>query len=183
MNIEIKTERLTLKPLTLSDTEAIFNYCKHEELAKFMTFPPHKTIEDSKCFINHVTEKWKDKTQCNFGIYENGILLGTIALMNFKWKWIKETYNSAEIGYWLWFEHRRKWIMSEAVDWILKYWFEELILHKVHALAVWENLASCKTLLKAWFRHIWTRYDDVSYDGETWYNMEIFELLKKDFKN
>lgn len=182
MNTILKTKRFILKPLTLKDTEAVFNYCKHEELAKYMTFNPHKTIEDSKWFINHVTEEIKAKNQYNFWIFEWEKLLGTIGLMNFKWTTIKETYNHAEIGYWLWYEHRRNGIMSEALNEILRFWFEDLWLHKVDGRAVWENIWSCKTMLKAWFRHIGTKYDEFTLDWENWNNMEIFELLKKDFK-
>ena len=47
----LKTTRLTLRPITLNDVGAMFNYASSENVARFVTWEPHKSFDDTKEFI------------------------------------------------------------------------------------------------------------------------------------
>lgn len=45
--ITIETPRLILRKFTLNDAQQMFdNYCSHEAVTEFLTWRPHKTIDD-----------------------------------------------------------------------------------------------------------------------------------------
>ena len=50
----LETERLILRRFTIEDAESMFNnWASDDEVTKFLTWPTHKSIEDSKKFINY----------------------------------------------------------------------------------------------------------------------------------
>jgi [ribosomal protein S5]-alanine N-acetyltransferase len=60
---KIETERLVLQRLRYEDAEEIFyTYASKPEAAKFMSWPIHKRIEDSRAFVRYAMEAW------NFGL-------------------------------------------------------------------------------------------------------------------
>ena len=52
---EILTERLLLRPPTLADAEQIFaRYGQDAEVSRYMSWIPHRTIEDTVTFLNRI---------------------------------------------------------------------------------------------------------------------------------
>jgi hypothetical protein len=56
-NPTLETERLILRKLEISDAQDIFDYAKHLEVAKYMTWEAHKSIENAKGFIDWTLER------------------------------------------------------------------------------------------------------------------------------
>ncbi|WP_425379997.1 GNAT family N-acetyltransferase [Spiroplasma endosymbiont of Stenodema calcarata] len=59
----IETERLILRPITLEDANSIFEYNKDLENIKYLMWPPHQNIIETKniiahIFLNHPLGKW-----------------------------------------------------------------------------------------------------------------------------
>ena len=56
----LKTERLTLRSLSLDDQKDIFSLRSDEEINKFLDRQPCNTIEDAIRFINNVNDNQKN---------------------------------------------------------------------------------------------------------------------------
>lgn len=63
----IETERLILRPITMADVPAIFEYASNPNVSKYVPWSVHRTIADSEAFVkdyilknyeNEVPEPW-----------------------------------------------------------------------------------------------------------------------------
>lgn len=73
-NRRIETQRLILKPITLEDAPAVFVWASDPEVNRYMPYPLHKSIEDTRAWIASITPDMLE-----FGFYrkDNGQLIGT----------------------------------------------------------------------------------------------------------
>ena len=73
-NRRIETQRLILKPITLEDASAVFVWASDPEVNRYMPYPLHKSIEDTRAWIASITPDMLE-----FGFYrkDNGQLIGT----------------------------------------------------------------------------------------------------------
>lgn len=75
-NISIKTERLLLRPLTVSDAEEVFEWVSDERVSRYMVYNTYTDIEQVKKWLAFVEQ---DMSTYNFG-YErisDGKLIGS----------------------------------------------------------------------------------------------------------
>ena len=81
----LKTERLTLRQLSVNDDKEIFALRSDKQVNKYLGRDPSSTIEDAKIFIHKIEEVVRQ----NEGIYwaitvtNTNNLAGTICLFNF----------------------------------------------------------------------------------------------------
>ena len=81
----LKTERLTLRQLSVNDDKEIFALRSDKQVNKYIDRDPSNTIEDARKFIHKIAEVVRQ----NEGIYwaitltNNDHLAGTICLFNF----------------------------------------------------------------------------------------------------
>lgn len=73
-NRRIETKRLILRPITLEDASAVFVWASDPEVNRYMSYPLHKSIEDTRAWIASITPD-----MLVFGFYrkDNGQLIGT----------------------------------------------------------------------------------------------------------
>ena len=94
----IRTQRLTLTPLSRADAPAIARLIAHEEIAKWLTSVPWPySLKDAEAFTDRVEEQQTD----HFAIRVEGDFAGIISEVD-------------ELGYWLAIPHHGKGYMSEA---------------------------------------------------------------------
>ena len=92
-----ETKRLILRRFTIEDAEAMYNnWASDAEVTKFLTWPTHKSIEDSKWFINYCLENYKELSFYNWAIElkDTHKLIGNISFVE-----VLENTNSMEIGW------------------------------------------------------------------------------------
>ncbi|HRI80782.1 MAG TPA: GNAT family N-acetyltransferase [Cyclobacteriaceae bacterium] len=66
---QLETERLLLQRLKYEDAEEIFyTYASKPESTRFMLWPTHKTIEDSRLFLRYAVKGWNAGTDYSFSI-------------------------------------------------------------------------------------------------------------------
>ncbi|CAM3065358.1 GNAT family N-acetyltransferase [Flavobacterium frigoris] len=168
---EIKSERLLLRKLKESDDAVILYLRSDETINQYIERPENrktKTIEQALQFINEITDDYHNNKSVTWGIiYKNEPqLIGTICLWN-----ISENNTLAEVGYALNPAFQNKGIMSEALNCVINFGFNELKLDKIEAFTHHKNESSKKILEKNGFTFMENRKDQ---DNDA---NSIYELL------
>lgn len=142
---EIITKRLVLKKITETDIKEIFAIRSSTIVMQYIDRPLHKTIEDTKIYIEYITKLLDENEAINWGITlkDNPTLIGAICLFN-----LKKEHFRAEMGYLLLPEFQEKGIMKESIEAVINYGFHSMKLHSIEAHVDPNNTPSIKILEK-----------------------------------
>ncbi len=174
------TDRLVLREYSLADAPSLFAMRNNDEVMRYIDREKPNTIEDSEMAI---------QTMAN-GYLENKNMVWAITLKDESTKMIGSIgyYRTdlgnyrAEIGYMLFPDHWRKGIVSEALNAIITFGFNEIKLHSISANINPKNDASRQILLKHGFRKEAYFREDY-YFNDKFLDSEIYGLLKSDYKD
>ncbi|MEQ2464415.1 GNAT family N-acetyltransferase [Niallia hominis] len=141
----LETERLLLRKITLEDAWDMHYYGSNENVSKYVTWETHKSLSDTREFIEFVLTKYENKKIAPWGIEykENGKLIGTIDFVSWQLK-----HNIAEIGYVLSQDYWGKGITTEAAKEVIKFGFENMDLVRIQARCDIENIGSARVMEK-----------------------------------
>lgn len=141
----LTTERLTLRPLSTDDQQAILALRSDPEINKYLGRQPSKTIEEAIVFINNVTSNFKNNNSIYWviSLKATETCVGTICLFDFS-----SEKNSCEIGYELMTKFQGQGMMTEAIKEVINYAFQTLKFQKIVAVTHNENQQSTKLLTK-----------------------------------
>jgi len=146
-NIKLKSERLTLRLIELSDLNKIHSLHSLPETDEFNTLGIPKNIDETKSIIlAWISENEKHKiTNHTFAIELNpdNTFIGLFGLK----LWDKK-HRRAELWYKIHSDYWRKGFAAESVNLILDYGFEILKLHRIQAGCAVDNIGSIKVLEK-----------------------------------
>lgn len=144
----LKTDRLILRPIQISDVDEIFFLRSDSRILKYLDIPPAKSSIDVLKFIEKIKTGTGNKECYYWGITikpkEN--LVGTICLWN-----ISDDKKTADIGYVLHPDFQGKGFMQEAISEVINTGFEVLNLTTIDADVDPENLKSIALLEKKGF--------------------------------
>jgi ribosomal-protein-alanine N-acetyltransferase len=119
---KLETTRLILESYQDCDLEDVFAYACNPEVTKRLTWEPHKSLEDSKSFLQWVRASTRNDLGNLFFVFairlkETGRVIGSIDFKNPQ-PWV------GQIDYVIGYEHWGKGLMPEAAtalrDWSLK---------------------------------------------------------------
>lgn len=82
---KIETERLWLRRLRYEDAEEIFyTYASKPEATRFMAWPTHQRLEDTRSFLQYAVHSWNEGTDYSFSIRlkDNEKMIGSIGVMH-----------------------------------------------------------------------------------------------------
>ena len=178
INYDLKTERLTLRPLRVADAPVVFPYLANEEISKDMSWEAHRSIEETIAFLKRVEEELEKGKSITWGIFEKGLFRGVFSIISILRSHRSLVYDRAELAYWLGPEFQGKGIMTEAGLKIIDFAFSELKLHKIVVGHHLQNKASEKLINRLGFEF---RYDEIEAfkkNGE-WIDCKFYELRKK----
>lgn len=69
----ITTARLVLRPAQPADAEALFSaYTADPEVARFMTWRPHRTVEETRTYLRACADQWAAGTGFTYLLEETG---------------------------------------------------------------------------------------------------------------
>jgi len=154
----LTTERLLLRPFSPDDAPHLARLCADREIASTTLLIPHPyTLEDARSFIRTQTDAWEQGTAAVFAVTlrETGELLGAIGLH------LEREHHRAEVGYWIGTAHWNRGFATESVKAVVRFGFEDLGLHRIHAHHFDRNPSSGRVLLKAGFEFEGTLRDHV----------------------
>ena len=133
----VETERLLLRPVTLDDAEAMFDYASDRENTRY-TFPTNQSLEETQ---NNIAQFYLANPLGRWGIElkSNGKFIGTIDLHKI----------DPAIGYII---HKKYWnqgLTTEANRAVIELAFEKIGMNKLIALHDKDNPASGKVMEKS----------------------------------
>ena len=137
-----ETERLILRPVSMDDAPAMFEYASDEENVRY-TFATNRNLEETR---NNIALFYLANPLGRWGIElkETGDFIGTIDLHK-----IRLDLKTAAIGYVI---HKKYWnqgYTTEANRAVLELAFEEIGMNKIVALHDADNPASGRVMQKS----------------------------------
>lgn len=143
---ELVTDRLCLRKVRPGDAEDYFAFARDPLVARYVTFEPHKRVEQSRARIASLLMSYKTRQVAPWGIVlrENGHLIGTCGFCEWEPRraW-------AEIAYLIGRPYWGHGYMPEAVRAVIDYGFVTLALKRIAARCLVENTASARVMEKA----------------------------------
>ena len=143
----IETQRLILRRFTTDDADDMFNnWASDPEVTRFMTWPPHQSVEFTKSLLSKWIADYEDGGYFNWVMEyrETGEVIGNISVVR-----LREDIDAADIGYCM---SRRYWgrgLMPEALGGVMEYLFDVVGLNRVAACHDVNNPKSGRVMEKA----------------------------------
>lgn len=176
--VRLETERLILRKFTENDAEAVFeNWASDDEVTKYLTWPTHKSVENSAGYISFCLESYKSDDSYQWGIElkETGELFGNISVVK-----MDADIEAVELGYVI---GRRYWgngYTAEAVKAVMAFLFKEVGVNRVAARHDTNNPNSGKVMQKAGMHYEGTlRQCDRNNQGIV--DCAVYSVLKREF--
>ncbi len=142
----IRTERCTLRRIVPDDAAAMYeSWAKYEEVCRYFPFHPVKNPEAYREKVLNWCDKYQSDSHFHWVIEwkENCRLIGTINLGK-----VDETSFMAETAYMLSPRYWGRGIMTEVLQAVLHFAFEQVELNRVQAEVFEGNAASARVLTK-----------------------------------
>ena len=140
----LTTDRLKLRAVTMDDAQAIFKYSSNDNVARYLLWETHQTLEDTEAFIEMAIESYDEISDFyHWGIEYNGQLIGTIDYVG-----LNDYSGMGEIGYVLSEDYWNKGLVTEAAKRVIDFGFDELGLVRIQARCIAENIASSRVMEK-----------------------------------
>lgn len=175
----LSTERLILSQPTVSDVEeVVFQMNSTSEISEnTLTLPFPYQEENAHFWFKMAEDGFANKDAFIFGIREkeNLKLIGAIGLH------LDIGNNKAEVGYWLGKSFWNRGYVSEALQKVLQFGFEELNLNKIYASYFLHNPASGKVLEKNGFVFEGTLRQEILKNGK-YLDLNKYACLKENYK-
>jgi [ribosomal protein S5]-alanine N-acetyltransferase len=167
MTLVLETERLLLRPLELSDAEAMFAMDSNPEVHKYLWQNPTQTIEESIKTIEYVRSQYEKNNIGRFAtiLKETGEFIGWTGIKYIDDHVENGNTNFYDYGYRLNEKHWNKGYATEASIAWLDYGFNQMNIEKMNAYTHHENGSSNHILKKVGMSLI-ESYPDK--DGVTW---------------
>jgi len=132
--------------LTDDDAEDIFEYASNPEVSRFVGWEAHKTIQDSRDFLNKVLGKYANYEVAEWAVVykQENKVIGTCGYLHWGFEQAR-----AEIGYVLGREYWNQGLTTEAVREVIRFGFAAMQLNRIQAICEVDNIASGRVLEKA----------------------------------
>lgn len=175
MTTIIETERLILRRFDMEDFEAVYEFGSNKEVSKYTGDGILPSLEAAKGLIKNVW--YNDYQKYGYGRWAT-IYKPENKLIGFAGLKYLPSMNETDIGFRFLPKYWGKGIATEASKEIIQYGFEQLDLAKIIGIAMPENIASNKVLMKIGLDFY--KVDDYEGDGGAynWYKLE-----RQDYKN
>ena len=141
----LHTERLTLRRMSVRDTDDMFDYAKRQQTTEYLLWYPHQTRKYTEDYLRYIGTRYNLGEFYDWAVIENesGKMIGTCGFTRFDLP-----HNSAEIGYVLNPDFHGVGYATEAAERVIEFGFSELSLHRIEARFMLGNDASLHVMEK-----------------------------------
>jgi ribosomal-protein-alanine N-acetyltransferase len=170
MNLIIETERLILRPLELSDAEAMFTMDNNPNVHKYLWQNPTQNIEETIKIIEYVQKQYVDNNIGRFAtiLKTTGEFIGWTGIKFITDHVENGNTNFYDYGYRLDEKFWNKGYASEATKAWLDYGFKEMKIEKMNAYTHAENGASNHILEKHGMQFMEDYFDENGIKWKWW---------------
>ncbi len=178
LRLKIEGESIRIRKLRISDAKDLYENVRDKEIVKWTLMIPHPYPKDGALkFIRRTHYSIKKGNAFAFGIEyrETGKVIGVISI-HVDWKDKK-----GEIGYWLGKRYWNQGLMTETVQLIKKFGFDQLNLNRIYARVFENNIGSNKLLEKCGFQ-LEGNFREVNFRYNQWHNELWFGILRREYK-
>lgn len=129
MHYEIKTDRLLLRPLDVSDLDTHHAYASDIDNTHYMVFLPNESMRETAQFLVSVTAQWaSDDPDCyEFAIMLEGVHIGAISIS------LDDARNEGELGWIVKKQYWHKGYATEAARAVIDFAINTLHLTRIFA--------------------------------------------------
>jgi [ribosomal protein S5]-alanine N-acetyltransferase len=172
----LETDRLILRRMTPSDAEAVFAYASDPEVTRYVIWETHRSIEDSRAFLDLVAGKHESGGEPDWGIVYKGDhhFVGTCGIVSWE-----PDHARAELGYALSRHYWGRGLMVEAVQAMIAFCFDRMNLNRIEARCIAENVASTRVMEKAGMTHEGTLRQREFIKG-AYRDIEVYSILRSE---
>lgn len=137
----IQTERLTLRRIQENDYIDMYKYTVKEEVAKYVSWTPHESIEDTKAICKMWANEYSNNDRYNWAIVYESTVIGSIDV-------VKIIDTTAMLGWQIDSEYWNRGIMTEAATAVRDYMFSQIGIEVLEAEYAEENIGSGRVMQK-----------------------------------
>ena len=141
---KLSTERLILQRLRYEDAEEIFyTYASKPDATRYVSWPTHKSLDDTRFFLQHVKQAWNNGTDYSFSIRqkETNRLIGSFGIIN--------EDGNVQFGYIFSPSQWRLGYATEVCSFMMSLLKTMKGVYSIQTFVDLENVASAKVLLKS----------------------------------
>ena len=176
--VRLETQRLILRRFRIEDAEDMFrNWAASEDVTRFLTWEPYKSVEDVKSYIQWVIDSYKDdKYEWMIEWKETHEVIGTIGVIS-----IREDIASCEIGYCMSERFWGRGIMPEALGEVIRFLFDEVGMNRIAATHDVRNPKSGRVMEKCGLRYEGT-HRQASRNNQGICDSVMRAILREDYR-
>lgn len=144
--IVLETDRLILRPFKKEDAIEMYNnWATDEQVTRYVTWPPHKSLDESENIINLWIKENKNIENYHWAIEikEDNSVIGTIGLLG-----VDNRNENSELGYCISKDYWNKGITTEAASSVINYALKEVGFTRITARHQIGNDASGRVMEK-----------------------------------
>lgn len=145
--MELRTTRLTLRPVTMEDLQTTHAYAGDLENTRFMMYLPYADLAETADFLRSSEEEWAKPLpeRYEFALCLEGAHIGGLTL------YMQEDRTEAELGWVLHRDYWRRGYITEAALALMDF-ARSIGVTRIFACCDSENVASYKTMEKLGLR-------------------------------
>jgi ribosomal-protein-alanine N-acetyltransferase len=178
MTLPIVTERLVLRRYTHDDIPDVLALARQHSVAGKFSQTIQATEEGVRAYIDWQNSSQPFERDKVFELAierrEDGKVIGLVGM-------IREDPGQAEIGWAIGVEHRGQGYATEAARALMDYGFTSLGLHRIHADASTDNIASWRIMERLGMRREGLLRQAV-YEGGKWLDRYIYGMLADEWR-
>lgn len=176
----IRTDRLFLRPIEVSDVDLLWADISDPEIAKLMAWHAHSDRAQTREFINSEVERYRSERGITWVILMEGSFCGIISIIAVTRTHRALTFDRGELAYWIGRRFQHRGIATEAGQAVIRHGFERLGLHKLVVSHHSGNMSSQALIDRLGFRYIGTQKAEFCKDG-VWYDHWLYEMLSSEW--
>lgn len=178
--ITFETPRLILRKVTPEDIDNIFEYCKNPNVARYVTWDAHQSLEDTKKFIKYALDSYKVGAPEPMAIIlkddPKQKMIGSVGLIPASPK--NRTY---ELGYVIAEEYWGKGIVVEAAKPLINFGFKHFAMQRLQCRCDILNPQSSRVMEKLGMQYEGTLKASMYLKGKP-RDMHMYSIVKSDFR-
>ncbi|MEC0201830.1 GNAT family protein [Paenibacillus lautus] len=175
----LETDRTMLRKLRSEDEQDIFHYGSDDDVSRYTAWPTHRTMEDTRNYLNKVLQKYEQHAVAPWGIVdkETGKIIGTSGFMAWNVHHAK-----AELGYALSKDYWNRSYMTEVIRTIISFGFDRMKLVRIEASCLPLNIGSARVMEKVGMTYEGLIRQTIFVKGKH-EDLKLYSIVLDDYRN